>query len=161
MQVIILARKPFGQTLCNNLSQYQTGAINIQSLRTKTGDETHGSKPDYQPNKKNAVYGKGMGGGSWENTQGRWPSNIILVHKAECKQEGDVGYTCSRFSTGKGRGSNQIYHPYNRDPNAVRKGYGGSEGVEVVKSWVCVEGCSGAQIEPQYARYFKQIKRGS
>jgi site-specific DNA-methyltransferase (adenine-specific) len=41
------------------------------------GTETGGRKPTYEANFRNAVFGKGMGGGAYENTAGRWPANII------------------------------------------------------------------------------------
>ena len=160
MLVVILARKSLEQTLCSNLQQYQAGAINIQALRIKTGEETNGSKPEYQPNKKNNVYEKSMGGGDWENTHGRWPANILFMHKTECKQEGVLSVRCSRYTKGKGRGSDQIYRPYDRDPNAIRKGYGNDAGVEDIRTWVCVSGCSGTCISQKFARFFKQIKEG-
>ena len=51
--------------------------LNIDACRILDGSETGGVRPEYLPNNKNAVYGKGMGGGEWINTNGRYPSNII------------------------------------------------------------------------------------
>lgn len=57
--------------------QYGTGAINVDGCRVTDGTETRAAKPEYVANKANKVYGEGMGGGDWENTQGRWPANLI------------------------------------------------------------------------------------
>lgn len=73
---IVLARKPLSEkTVAENVLKWGTGAINVDGCRIGTG--TGEPKPDYQPNNKNAVYGSGMGGGEWANTNGRWPANLI------------------------------------------------------------------------------------
>jgi len=74
---IILARKPVDGSIVNNVLRHGVGGINIDGCRVLTGDETGREKPEYVANDKNNVYGKGMGGGDWENTKGRWPANLI------------------------------------------------------------------------------------
>lgn len=77
LEPITVARKPFKCTVAANVLEWGTGAINIDGGRVTDGTETGGVKPNYKPNGKNAVYGAGAGGGAWENTQGRWPANLI------------------------------------------------------------------------------------
>lgn len=74
---IIVARKPLIGTVADNVERYGTGAINIDGCRI--GEGTGGKKPEYQPNAKNSVYGKNMGGGAWENTSGRFPANCVTT----------------------------------------------------------------------------------
>lgn len=74
---ITMARKPFKGSVTANVLAHGTGALNIDACRVKDGTETHGVKPAYVANNANDVYGAGMGGGDWENTQGRWPANLI------------------------------------------------------------------------------------
>lgn len=73
----ILARKPLDGTYANNTLTHGCGGLNIAGCRVKDGTETGNIKPEYRPNNTNEVYGKGMGGGAWENAEGRWPANII------------------------------------------------------------------------------------
>ena len=63
---IIVARKPTEGSIASNVLKYGTGAINIDESRV--GD----------PNFKNQVYGKGMGGLKIvDGDKGRWPANLI------------------------------------------------------------------------------------
>jgi site-specific DNA-methyltransferase (adenine-specific) len=75
LEPITVARKPLTGTVAANVLQYGTGGINVDACRVGTG--TGNQKPEYVANNGNAVYGKGMGDGAWENTAGRWPTNLI------------------------------------------------------------------------------------
>lgn len=77
---IILARKPLIGTVAENVAQFGTGSLNIDACRI--GEGTGKPKPEYVANFKNDVFGKGMGGGAWENTNGRWPANVIFDEEA-------------------------------------------------------------------------------
>jgi len=73
---VVVARKPLSEkTVAANVLKWGTGAMNIDACRIGigTGVKTSG----YIPNRKNAVYGEGMGGGEWDNSKGRWPANVI------------------------------------------------------------------------------------
>jgi site-specific DNA-methyltransferase (adenine-specific) len=72
---IIVARKPVEGSVSSNVLKYGTGAINVDESRvgTQGGTESVGD-----PNFKNQVYGKGMGGlGIVDGDKGRWPANLI------------------------------------------------------------------------------------
>lgn len=74
-----LCRKPASEsTIAHNVLRHGTGVLNIKASRIRSGEETECEKSAYQPNMKNQVYNKGFGGGEWQNTQGRWPANVIL-----------------------------------------------------------------------------------
>jgi DNA modification methylase len=77
LEPITVARKPLVGTVAENVLQHGTGALNIDGCRVRDGSETGGEKPVYAANHGNAVYGAGMGGGAWANTDGRWPANFI------------------------------------------------------------------------------------
>ena len=78
----VLARKPLIGTVAQNFVRYGTGALNIDGTRIKsegeriardfskqkstTGEQTYGDFPN-RPDE-----------GVWENTKGRWPSNVLL-----------------------------------------------------------------------------------
>ena len=91
---IIVARKPFKGSLVDNVIENGVGGINIDECRVGTG--TGKDKPPYNPNNKNNVYGKSMGGGKWENTNGRFPANTILTY-----DETDFDEVCGGFPNTK------------------------------------------------------------
>ena len=93
MIVIHLSRKPLIGTVAANVLKYGTGGLNIAACRI--GEGTGGEKPDYVPNKQNAVYGEGMGGGEWANVDGRWPANLILTEKTAAEMDEQSGFTRS------------------------------------------------------------------
>ena len=97
---IIVARKPFKGSLVDNVIEYGVGGINIDECRV--GNGTGNAKPKYEPNNKNNVYGKGLGGGDYENTNGRFPANTILTY-----DETDFDEVCGGFPNTKGDSFNR------------------------------------------------------
>ena len=75
---VIVARKPVEDSVINNVLKYGVGGINIDECRMGTGSGNE--KPTYKPNNKNNIYGKGLGGGDYENINGRFPANVILTY---------------------------------------------------------------------------------
>jgi DNA modification methylase len=72
---IVLARKPLIGTVAENVLEHGTGAINIDGCRV---GESGGTSSVGDPNYKNEVYGRGMGGlAAVDAGKGRWPANII------------------------------------------------------------------------------------
>lgn len=72
-----LGRKPFKGSAASCVETYGTGLLNIDACRLLDGTETGGQKPEYVANHANAVFGVGMGGGAYENTNGRFPANVL------------------------------------------------------------------------------------
>lgn len=103
---IIVARKPFKDSCVDNVMKWGVGGINIDECRVGTGSGKE--KPKYLPNNKNNVWGKGLGGGKYENTQGRFPANTILTY-----DETDFDEVCRGF-------------PYSKSGIAVRHKSGGN-----------------------------------
>lgn len=84
----LLVRKPFRGSVAQNVLEYGVGGINVEGGRIGEFEETEFKQ--VVPNYKNNIYGKGLGGGGWnQHTNGRWPSNIIL---GESNQEEWVKY---------------------------------------------------------------------
>lgn len=77
---IVCARIPRKTTYKAQFEQHGTGGLNIDGCRIGIG--TGEEKPDYTPNYANSVYGIGMGGGNWVNSNGRYPANLILDDEA-------------------------------------------------------------------------------
>lgn len=75
---IIVARKPCAGSCVENVLKHHVGGLNIDECRIGEGEG--GEKHIYPPNYKNNIYGTGLGGCKWENTNGRFPSNVILSY---------------------------------------------------------------------------------
>jgi len=101
---IVVARKPVIGTVAENVLQYGTGALNIDASRIAGAIQ---SVP--QPSlgvKERIVYGFGTGEGRngqmSNNTQGRWPANIILdEHTAELLDEQSGTLTSGALKAGR------------------------------------------------------------
>jgi DNA modification methylase len=107
---IILAMKPTDGTFAQNALTHGVSGLNVDGCRIQDGTETYGEKPEYAPNHGNAVFGKGMGGGAWENTNGRWPANVAF-DKDAAEQLGEPSrfFYCAKASKrDRGEGNN---HP--------------------------------------------------
>jgi site-specific DNA-methyltransferase (adenine-specific) len=77
---IILARKPLAGTVAACVLKHGTGALNIDATRIGTDG---GTASTGEPNRKNQVYGDGMGGlPSVPLLAGRWPANVLLDEDA-------------------------------------------------------------------------------
>jgi DNA modification methylase len=92
---IVLARKPFGGRVVDNVLNCGTGALNIDGCRVgygdKTLDEVH--RDAGKPGKHGAIRGVCYGGyGTLDSNiefhpSGRWPPNILLTHSSECTND--------------------------------------------------------------------------
>ncbi len=97
VEPVVLARKPLVGTVAGNVSEFGTGALNIDGCRIPLGDgESTFVAPHTAPGKK--------GSGGWKNTslatgsqnddwrKGRWPANVLLDEEAAAmldEQSGD------------------------------------------------------------------------
>lgn len=105
LEPITVARKPLSGTVAETVLAHGTGALNIDGCRVRDGSETGGEKPVYAANHGNAVYGAGMGGGAWANTDGRWPAN--LIHDGGEEVTGLLGEAARFFYTPKADGTDR------------------------------------------------------
>jgi len=145
---IVLARKSTGfDTTVANVLRHGTGALNIDGCRTAAGQ-------DYR-NKCASVVGldsnrNGDAYGEWTGTRedsahaaGRWPTNILLGHGADCADGGDCQPGCpvaemdrqsgvTRSSGGSGslsgRPGQSVYGSFDQSAGANAGGLGDSGG---------------------------------
>jgi site-specific DNA-methyltransferase (adenine-specific) len=79
---IIMARKPLIGTVAANVSEHQTGAINIDACRVETPDDLNGGTYS-KTTKTDGVSGSMVGplrnaiGKTYLPPQGRWPANVV------------------------------------------------------------------------------------
>ena len=142
---IVVARKPLAGTLGANLLTYGTGALNVDGCRVP-GERVHTTR--------NTALGV-MNDDNWQprpavfdsHEAGRWPSNVVLVHSADCrpagtrtvrgdKRQGGTGHRPGGFlSIGADTGDTAPNGPL----------YGDAE----VEVWDCAEGCPVAELDRQ------------
>ena len=123
----VLARKPLekGHSVAQNVLKHGTGGLNIDGTRVGTGNG--GEKPEYKPNTKNKVYGNNMGGGEWNNTQGRFPAN--LIHDGSDEVEAVFPQTKAGVAVRRNKGivaSKNVTFNANDPTNTEDVGYGDS-----------------------------------
>ena len=87
---IVMARKPIGSTIAENVLEHGTGALNIDKSRIPTSDSWDASGK--QSAKSTSLAGGADGtlnvSVSSTHPEGRFPANVILSHHAECNEQG-------------------------------------------------------------------------
>jgi len=136
----ILARKPLSEkTIAANVLEHGTGGINIDESRIGLGnDKTKGGCAG-----TSAIHGGGINKRApVDHTKGRFPANLILSHKPDCKQAGTKegkGYTINRFTDGAKPFGNGAGHPYEVE----------DQGPETIAVWDCEDDCAIKQLDEQ------------
>ena len=73
VEPIVLARKPLEGTIVENVLKYGTGAINIDACRVPTEEAV----VVHSPARKTLLDSGHKDLGTWENTKGRFPANLL------------------------------------------------------------------------------------
>jgi len=170
VRVITLARKPLVGSVAENVLRHGTGGINIEASRVQTGDSLDGGAYAKNPTPRAGkdiwsqdrkgdtnVFKRG-GAGDYKPPSGRWPSNLILEHKPECRKVGTKtikGITGT--AAGKMAGKQEKSTVYEggwglKGPTAIANeqcGFVDADGNEVVEDWECAEGCPVTELDRQ------------
>ena len=154
MRVVTVARKPLSEgTVAANVLEHGCGAINIDGCRIGFASDTDkgSAKPQGRATAKvGALAGKVQNEverTEWMSIQpdaGRWPANLILIHRAGCRQTGTrmvKGSSCKAEHVGQGRDGDFTNGIYGAKASKVTTAYVGADGQEEVAAWECVEGC--------------------
>lgn len=89
---MVLARKPLGGTVAENVIKHGTGALNVDGCRIGTGGGTAGAG-EGPPRPGGTSYNGSVdgslnrGAGKPVEGMGRWPANVALSHSADCNGE--------------------------------------------------------------------------
>lgn len=132
---IVLARKPFSGTVAANVLTHGTGALNIDACRIETTDllvenmdrknKQLGAGGAWSSDEVSSTLHKRTG--VWENTQGRWPSNVCLDDQAAALLDQQTGeLTSGDLLPGHKRGDSQT--AWSGGGGIVRGTYGGDTG---------------------------------
>jgi hypothetical protein len=150
---VLLFRKPLAEpTLADQVAKSGTGPINIDGCRVDGASWT--TRPKY------TLTSKGVPGGAYgnqgarqadlrvegeyrENTLGRWPSNLILVHAPQCRKEGTKRVRGANPPGANGGMTDYqtTYNVYGTYASKKPKPQVDADGMETVPSWSCVPGC--------------------
>lgn len=151
-----IARKPLSGTVAANVLEHGTGALNIDGCRVATdwnepdrpeSWKRSGHTADADAEKIAAPPGDGI----QCHPGGRWPSNVVFTHAAECERVGDR------------RVSGTQLKPYTRSttPPGYELGmakagrtvagvsYAEADGNETVPPFRCATGCPVAELDRQ------------
>lgn len=153
---IVLARKPIGGTVAQNVIRHRTGALNIDGCRIafqsdtdERETKTKNRHADFDSGaRKNRVYGRDKrtrGCRGDYDASGRWPANLLLSHTIDCRR------------TGHRRVQSNSHHP--RTGGAGGLGTTGHRGqrrlaersspAELVERWECSPACPVRLLDQQ------------
>jgi site-specific DNA-methyltransferase (adenine-specific) len=146
-----LARKPLMGSVSQTVLKYGTGGINIDFCRIGAGQIKQATA-----GRRTIKWGICEGGCSYEkgtgaefSKEGRWPANLILEHKPNCKVIGECEVkTGTAYEPEKGREmQHQIYG--DRKTLGGTRGYANEDGTETIPKWDCRQGCPVAGLDKQ------------
>lgn len=160
---IVMARKPLTGTVVANVLTHGTGAINIagcqigfasdadeQESKAKNQHADFGTEPG-----QNEVYGDySMIEATNYDAPGRWPTNVMLSHTADCVQVGMVEVNSDgHFPADRGPSG---YGSNGHFPESQGGGLRGQEDLderhmagELVEVWECAPGCPVHALDAQ------------
>lgn len=146
-----MARKPCVGTAIANVSEYQTGAFNIDACRIGTFRSTTPSGFDrYNAKLASQGYRPGeyqKGPPPLPATEGRWPSNLILQHCASCEPGESVSVKSSgHYPSARPSGSQTSGPSGHRGQQDLEERY--TKGEEV-QTWCCSEECPVPDLDQQ------------
>jgi len=145
MIIATIARKPFEGTVLDAVATYGTGSLNVGACRIGT----HQSKV------------QGSGGAKWDSNGmkfglplaridepriGRFPANLILVHRPGCVLTGEAKIPVNENGGGK---LWSHYRDGKLDQARATPSKIGVDGVETINVWECVEGCPVKALDHQ------------
>lgn len=155
MIVVTLARKPVLEVVARNALQHGTGGLNIDKTRISSESRPlvvsargHGQGSTFAGGLDGSLHGSRYAGST---SKGRWPANLILEHKPDCRQDGTrtighgerraAGAGVKPFDDKKGWNS----HSMTRDGASAPENYG----EETVPIWICEPGCPIREMDTQ------------
>lgn len=128
-----------------NVLVHATGALSIGTCRVGSEKITqHGRKAKDGTGWEDHWHNELEGGRSWT---GRWPANVVVVHRAGCRVVGE-----RRVSTGTAHreksGGKTIFSDTEKKP-LPNMTYGDGDGMETVPDWRCDSSCPAAALGGQ------------
>lgn len=150
-----MARKPcVALSTTVNVVEHQAGALNVDECRisyASTNDlrETLSRNPGTDRRFTSNLYDTESETRLMQRTNpaGRWPTNVILLHRRGCKMVGT-----RKVSTGtahRENSSGRTIFSETEKPPMENMSYADADGKETIPDWQCEPGCSVAEIDRQ------------
>ena len=157
MIVVTVARKPCAEsTVALSMLASGTGALNINASRVGTsgGSDTPSGMDRF--NAANATQGYrpsayAQGTPDAPPVGGRWPANLVLEHRCECRRVGEKQVKGSHDTTGVWGRTGGVYDGCwaHVTKNERVKFHTAPDGTETVASWDCAPDCPVAALDDQ------------
>jgi hypothetical protein len=127
VRIVTVARKPCASSSTTaNVVEHEAGALNIDASRIRP---------------------LGISGEVFAPAAGRWPGNVLLVHRGTCRVVGT-----RKVATGtahrKNSGGRTIFSETEK-PAMDDMTYADADGKETVSDWSCEPGCPVAELDRQ------------
>jgi site-specific DNA-methyltransferase (adenine-specific) len=155
---IVLARKPLekGLSIAENILKWGVGGINIDASRIATTEKLETGFSGKILNSNNGWNENSMENKFEQNSQGRFPANIILTHHPECECKGTKKVkSVSAYKSKDGYDNESIV--FNGNLNSMKSdGYADENGNETVEDWDCHEDCPIRILDEQSGTLNKQ-----
>jgi len=156
---LFLFRAPFdGDTVASNVLKHGVGGIHLAACHV--GDDIRINQPCGSP--ENAY------SGGWDSDPqptlaiGRWPTNLMLIHRPECLLEGKVKLKVSAPPKAGVDIKDKYKQTYELGWSVRSTVHHGQDGWEEMDSWVCMDGCPAIEVDKQAklqaARFYPQFK---
>lgn len=149
-----LFRRPPEGTVAENVLRFGCGGLNVDACRVGTAAGIPSVHATRAADESRMTYGNGLRrAGSvvdWSPGAGRWPSNLVLVHHAECREAGTrrVPNVGGSSSGGSAFGQNSGWNPHNNRVTEVRRNRD-SDGLETIRAYECHETCPVRALDEQ------------
>lgn len=155
MRIVTVARKPCAaSSTTENVVEHQAGALNIDASRV-----SYVSREDRREETRGVHVGGAYehpAGSSFKKAHnpvapahedGRWPTNVLLVHRPGCKIVGE-----RKVPTGtavRHRGGGKTIFSETDKPPLEDMSYADVDGNETIPQWACEESCPVADLDRQ------------
>lgn len=142
-----MARKPCMEpTVAQNAVRWGTGGMNLGACRVGVGERVQAAagSPGFGVGRDDNYE---LGTGAEFHTNGRWPANLILMHKPGCRKTGTK--TILSQSRGTERTTSEMGYSGGWRKSDRIIGYADENGEEIIDAWECVEGCPVADLDDQ------------
>lgn len=148
-----LFRTPMSEaTAVDQIAGTQTGALNVEVCRIQGGIK------QATAGRRTIRWGVGMGGCSYEKgtgaiftNEGRWPTNVVLIHGPSCRLIGETKIDGHKgYPNGPGGSSSQ----FSQKGTATNRkeawaGHADADGKETIPLWECQDDCPARLLDGQ------------
>jgi len=150
---VFLFRVPLQEsTIAAQVLKTGTGGLNIDACRISSG--VRQATAGIRTVSENKGWGVGQGGsgyikgtGATFTNEGRWPSNLLLIHHSECVNEGTKRVKASAEGAGK------LWSHYRDEKldqaKAKKSNIAGVDGLEIIQTWNCHPSCPVRLLDEQ------------